>query len=107
MKLDYLIDGLFPALILIHLFAASYSKVEEAFNLEATHDILRYGITRDAIEHRYDHVAFPGPVPRTFVGALVLAGLSKPCMSWLNNSLDVQILGMYRKSIIWSHCGKF
>ena len=95
MKLNYLIDGLFPTLILIHLYVAPYSKVEEAFNLEAIHDILRYGSSRDAIEQYYDHVAFPGPVPRTFLGALALAGLSKPCMSWLNDSLDVQILGIY------------
>ena len=90
-----LIDGLFPILILVHLLVAPYSKVEEAFNLEAIHDILRYGLSRDAIEHHYDHVAFPGPVPRTFLGAFALAGLSKPCTSWLNNSLDVQILGIY------------
>lgn len=93
MRAQVLVDGLIPTLVLIHLYVAPYSKVEEAFNLEAIHDILRHGISRDAIELRYDHLAFPGPVPRTFVGALALAGLSKPCMAWLNDSLDVQILG--------------
>lgn len=90
-----LLDGVFPALVLVHLFAAPYSKVEEAFNLEATYDVLKYGVSREAVKHQYDHVTFPGPVPRTFLGAVSLAGLSMPWLSWLSeNSLQVQILGI-------------
>jgi alpha-1,6-mannosyltransferase len=79
---------------LLHLVAAPYTKVEESFNLQATHDILVYGIplpfvggtsngTHDAIERlsAYDHVTFPGAVPRTFTGAALLAALSKPIIA--------------------------
>ncbi|KAJ1307295.1 hypothetical protein OPQ81_001405 [Rhizoctonia solani] len=55
-----------------HIFLAPYNKVEESFNLHATHDILAYGITREALPN-YDHFVFPGAVPRTFIGSLVLA----------------------------------
>ncbi|KAH7342008.1 Alg9-like mannosyltransferase family-domain-containing protein [Rhizoctonia solani] len=55
-----------------HVFIAPYNKVEESFNLHATHDILAYGVTQEALSN-YDHVVFPGVVPRTFIGSLVLA----------------------------------
>ncbi|KAI9802184.1 MAG: hypothetical protein M1825_002904 [Sarcosagium campestre] len=78
---DVFLPALIPALILLHLLASPYTKVEESFNLQAAHDILAYGIPdRDIDDHlraEYDHMTFPGVVPRTFVGALVLATGSK------------------------------
>ncbi|KAF7247584.1 hypothetical protein EG68_09373 [Paragonimus skrjabini miyazakii] len=46
-----------------------YSKVEESFNMQALHDIafLQANISQ------FDHVKFPGVVPRTFVGAALLS----------------------------------
>lgn len=77
-----LLECLLPCLIILHLFVAPYTKVEESFNIQATHDILRYGLPiRNAGEffrEYYDHFSFPGVVPRTFVGALSLAIISKP-----------------------------
>jgi len=58
-----------------------YTKVEESFNLQATHDILIYGI-KDIT--KYDHFEFPGVVPRTFVGSLILSIMVYPFKNLLN-----------------------
>ncbi|KAL6878687.1 Alg9-like mannosyltransferase family domain-containing protein [Trichoderma novae-zelandiae] len=80
-----LTDALLFAVPLLHLLCAPYTKVEESFNLQATHDILTYGTpTRDVharLSSAYDHFAFPGAVPRTFVGAVLLAGVSQPLVA--------------------------
>ncbi|KAM5539258.1 hypothetical protein V8D89_007131 [Ganoderma adspersum] len=60
---------------LIHVSLAPYTKVEESFNLHATHDVLMYGVGSSNL-HKYDHFTFPGAVPRTFVGSVVLAWVS-------------------------------
>ncbi|KAL2358110.1 Alg9-like mannosyltransferase family-domain-containing protein [Cryomyces antarcticus] len=85
-----------PVLVLLHLYWAPYTKVEESFNIQATHDILKHGIPTRHVEQtlaaNYDHVDFPGSVPRTFVGAVVLAGLSTPWLAWLSSTEQVQML---------------
>lgn len=96
MPVDFTINLLIPGLILVHLFAAPYTKVEESFNIQATHDILNYGVpwvnATAAIADKFDHATFPGSVPRTFAGALVLAGASTPFASMLSSPDQVQIL---------------
>ena len=89
-----------PALILVHLWVAPYTKVEESFNIQAVHDFLAYGLPlRNAgakIEAFYDHVIFPGAVPRTFIGAMALAGLSNPFIRVLDlDAAGQQMLGWY------------
>ena len=85
-----------PALILLHLVVAPYTKVEESFHIQAIHDILAYGIptsnVSETLRADYDHFTFPGAVPRTFVGAALLAGLARPFMG-LQHSVDRQLLG--------------
>ncbi|KAF2836220.1 glycosyltransferase family 22 protein [Patellaria atrata CBS 101060] len=67
--------------ILVHLACAPYTKVEESFNIQAIHDISAFGIpiknVNQTLISQYDHSSFPGSVPRTFVGSLILAGISK------------------------------
>lgn len=59
-----------------HLYLAPYTKVEELFNLQAIHDIINFGVYPDVLSS-YDHVEFPGAVPRTFIGATIIAGITK------------------------------
>jgi alpha-1,6-mannosyltransferase len=71
-------------IIAVHAAIAPYTKVEESFNIQAVHDILSYSSLPGNYFQRlrfFDHIDFPGAVPRTFVGALALAGLSKPLIA--------------------------
>ncbi|KAK4550024.1 hypothetical protein LTR36_002991 [Oleoguttula mirabilis] len=85
--MEKLLTSIWPPLLLfavvgLHLVCAPYTKVEESFNIQATHDILTHGVpwtnSSAIFADKYDHVAFPGSVPRTFVGALLLAGVATP-----------------------------
>ena len=95
-----------PLLIYLHLLVSPYTKVEESFNIQAVHDILTYGIpAKDVgptLKARYDHMTFPGAVPRTFIGALVLAGFSRPVI-WFNQALDRQHLGELGRQELAEH----
>ncbi|KAF9169245.1 dolichyl-P-Man:Man(7)GlcNAc(2)-PP-dolichol alpha-1,6-mannosyltransferase [Mortierella sp. AD010] len=77
---EYLVHGAVLSLILAHILVAPFTKVEESFNLQAAHDILTFGVSDEGVK-QYDHLEFPGVVPRTFVGPLLLAIGSWPIMA--------------------------
>lgn len=86
--------------IFLHLQYAPFTKVEESFNLQATHDVLESGVvTTGDVSHflktNYDHVEFPGSVPRTFIGAiaLMLATSTVKVVGAVATGLEGQVLG--------------
>lgn len=86
-------------MILLHLIYAPYTKVEESFNVQATHDVLASGISwkkpASFLKKNYDHVEFPGSVPRTFVGSVALALLSgiPQLVAPVSSGAELQVLG--------------
>jgi alpha-1,6-mannosyltransferase len=52
----------------------------------------------------YDHFEFPGAVPRTFIGAVVLAGVSRPVVSlvgWQHGQFVVRaVLGLFNAAAL-------
>ncbi|EJT76422.1 alpha-1,6-mannosyltransferase subunit [Gaeumannomyces tritici R3-111a-1] len=93
---DAFLSLLIPGLVLVHLAVAPYTKVEESFNMQATHDVLVYGTptadVRAKLGGSYDHFAFPGAVPRTFVGPVILAGVSQPLIALAGGFRHAQLV---------------
>ncbi len=64
------LDAVLFAVVCVHVFICPYTKVEESFNVQATHDLLTLGPLRLG---EFDHLEFPGVVPRTFWGPIGMA----------------------------------
>lgn len=66
------------------IWACPFTKVEESFNMQGMHDILNLLSLGD-----FDHLEFPGVVPRTFIGALTVSIIVIPVHLLLTTGLGV------------------
>lgn len=73
--------ALFTLVNLIHIWTCPFSKVEESFNTQATYDVINSSPLFPTDTSKWDHVDFPGVVPRTFIGALTIGSIVRMFMS--------------------------
>ncbi|POV96126.1 hypothetical protein PSTT_15832, partial [Puccinia striiformis] len=66
----------------VQLFLSPFTKVEESFNLHAIHDFIHQP-SLSAVAHAGDHLQFPGPLPRTFIGALLIGSIARALLPTL------------------------
>ncbi|WVQ80366.1 hypothetical protein IAT38_002471 [Cryptococcus sp. DSM 104549] len=89
------------------VFLSPYTKVEETPALHAVHDLLEYG-GGEANLGMFDHVVYLGPVARSMVPSVILAGIVSPIVALLDvtDGLGLQILGITLSLIHSTTTGK-
>lgn len=95
----------------LHVFVTPFTKVEESFNVQAIHDFIysrsycgssrleESRLLKEDCKFRWDHEDFPGPVPRTFLGALLVAMLTP---KFFSDKLIVQCFARLNLAALFS-----
>ena len=112
MKFFYVAAAIVLLEIIYFVIFYPYTKVEESFNVQAIHDHLEYYFGSNLIPYhaentshtisnlmKYDHLVFPGVVPRSFIGSLVLATFTYPfhiISTWILHLPKIYMLYSFR-----------
>ena len=83
----WFLDVLFLVALMTSILLCPYTKVEESFGIQASHDVAYLGYSQQAFGD-YDHVVFPGSVRRSFIPPAALAVASKPVFDAIQHLLD-------------------
>ncbi|KAJ3296056.1 dolichyl-P-Man:Man(7)GlcNAc(2)-PP-dolichol alpha-1,6-mannosyltransferase [Rhizoclosmatium sp. JEL0117] len=78
----FVYDALVLGFMVYAVFAAPFTKVEESFNIQAIHDLMLMPVSR---LDQFDHMSFPGVVPRTFIGPLFIKLVTHPVISFMTS----------------------
>ena len=74
-KCIFLLQPTLSFCVLLSVLYCPYTKVEESFYMQATHDFL---YVKDL--SLWDHHSHPGVVPRSFMGPALISGMAAPCV---------------------------
>ncbi|KAJ1944328.1 dolichyl-P-Man:Man(7)GlcNAc(2)-PP-dolichol alpha-1,6-mannosyltransferase [Linderina macrospora] len=93
-----LLDVVFALVISLSAICVPFTKVEESFFVQAVHDLYKSPV----ISSDYDHLTFPGVVPRSFVSPLLISAILSPIKLFSDASEGIWLQVASRLVLGWA-----
>jgi alpha-1,6-mannosyltransferase len=94
-----LLDYLLLLVVTLYIVICPFNKVEESFNTQAIHDLLFHSNNLT----QFDHHEFPGVVPRTFLGPIIISTIVKPFTYFFSSDNKFLIL-LFSRFVLGALC---